>query len=66
MRSKQRGFDCPESGEKCTDENCTAERCCEAIRLSVLENAPREKVYDRGVYEAVRRIVRKHFPKIPN
>jgi hypothetical protein len=56
---EQRNFDCPESGEKCTDPNYTAERCREAVRLSNLENAPREKVYSWGAYEALRRIVRK-------
>jgi len=56
---EQRNFDCPESGERCTDPNCTAERCCEAVRLSALENAPREKVYNWDVYETVRRIVGK-------
>jgi hypothetical protein len=62
MRSVgQRSFDCPESGEKCTDPNCTAGRCCEAVRLAALENAPRDKVYNWSIYEGVRRIVRKNF-----
>jgi hypothetical protein len=55
----QRNFDCPESGERCTDPACTAESCREAIRLSELENAPREKVYNWRQYESARRIVRK-------
>lgn len=58
-KAEQRNFDCPESGERCADPNCTAERCCETARLRALENTPREKVYDRSVYESVRRIIQK-------
>ena len=62
---EQRAFNCRESGKTCTDPNCTVERCCEAVRIRVLENAPREKVHNRGVYEAIRRIARK-IPKNSN
>jgi hypothetical protein len=48
---EQRNFDCPESGEKCTDPNCTAERCCAAARLSALESAPREGTYILEKYD---------------
>src|SRR5262249_13341937 len=59
MQNIERNFVCPESGERCTDPNCTVESCRETARLRAIENAQREKIYDRGVYEDVRQIVSK-------
>ena len=61
-KTLQRNFDCPESGERCTDPHCTVETCQETTRLKARENAPREKVRDQRFYQSVRRIIRK-IPK---
>ena len=62
-RSALRNFDCPETGERCTDGRCTQERCCESGKLQVSttrEAASKpQRVLNAKIAEILRPILRK-------
>ena len=47
---KPRNFDCPGTGEPCTDGRCTQEVCCELERIKVEEGAERIAAKDRAYW----------------
>jgi hypothetical protein len=60
---KLRTFDCPETGDLCTDGRCTKELCCEHVRLQVMATkeaaAKEERLFSAKIWDIIGPILKR-------